>query len=338
MRGIVTPFTRLLGIAAPIVQAPIGSATTPELVAAVSNAGGLGMHSITWRPVDEARALIRDTKSLTGKPFGVNIVLEWDPADLLQVAIDERVPLISFFWGDPAPYVAAVKSAGLLVSHTAGSAVEAVAARDAGVDVIVAQGWEAGGHVWGNVATMPLVPAIVDAVPSIPVIAAGGIADGRGLAAALALGASGAWMGTRFLLASESPIHPWYRTRLLSASETATEHTRLFDGGWPNAALRTLRNETLRKWEAAGRPPSGSRPGEGEVIAHRADGSPVLRYHDDFPMTGVTGDLAGMVQYAGQGVGLIRESLPAARIVQNVVEETYVAMRRLALAIDTTGV
>src|SRR5688572_22639882 len=124
MRGIVTPFTRLLGIDAPIVQAPIGSATTPELVAAVSNAGGLGMHSITWRTAVEAQALIRNTKSLTDRPFGVNLVLEWDPAERLQIAIEERVPLISFFWGDPAPFVPAIKSAGLLVVHTVGSAAE----------------------------------------------------------------------------------------------------------------------------------------------------------------------------------------------------------------------
>lgn len=337
MRGIVTPFTRLLGIDAPIVQAPIGSATTPELVAAVSNAGGLGMHSITWRTAVEAQALIRNTKSLTDRPFGVNLVLEWDPAERLQIAIEERVPLISFFWGDPAPFVPAIKSAGLLVVHTVGSAAEAVAARDAGVDVIVAQGWEAGGHVWGNVATMPLVPAIVDAVPSTPVIAAGGIADGRGVAAALALGASGAWMGTRFLLASEAPIHPWYRTRLESADETATAYSRLFDRGWPGSPLRTLRNTTIDQWEKAGGFLQRSPADEEHPIAHRVDGTPIFRYDSDFPMAGVTGDLASMVQYAGQGVGLIRETLPAARIVQNVVEETYAAIRHLAMAIDTTG-
>jgi NAD(P)H-dependent flavin oxidoreductase YrpB (nitropropane dioxygenase family) len=337
MTGIATPFTRLLGIEAPIVQAPIGSATTPELAAAVSNAGGLGMLSITWRAPDEARSLIRETRLLTDKPFGVNLVLHWDPAERLQIAIEERVPLISFFWGDPAPYVPKVKEAGLFVSHTVGSAAEAVSAVQAGVDVIVTQGWEAGGHVWGKVATMPLVPAVVAAVHPIPVVAAGGIADGRGIAAALALGASGVWMGTRFLLALESPIHPWYRNRLHEANETDTEHTRLFDGGWPDAPIRTLQNETIRQWITAGMPPPGSRPGEGQTIAHRADGSPIVRYQDDFPMTGVTGDLESMVQYAGQSAGLINESLPAAKIVQNLVEETLTTLRRLTAALDTTG-
>ena len=143
--------------------------------------------------------------------------------------------------------------------HTVGSAEEARRAVASGVDVIVAQGWEAGGHVWGNVATLPLVPAVVDAVAPVPVIAAGGIGDARGVAAVLALGAQAAWLGTRFLLAEEMPIHEDYRRRLIAAAETdAQRYPNLYEVGWPDSPHRALRNSTAKAWEAAGRPPARS--------------------------------------------------------------------------------
>ena len=133
--------------------------------------------------------------------------------------------------------------------HTVGSAADAKRAIDAGVDIVVAQGWEAGGHVRGTVATMPLIPAVVDAVSPAPVVAAGGIADGRGLAAALALGAAGAWIGTRFLASNEASIHPRYRERILQANEADTIYLEdLFDVRWPNAPHRTLRNQIVQTW------------------------------------------------------------------------------------------
>src|SRR5918995_1626651 len=209
-----TSFCRLVGIDLPIVQAPVGGITTPALAAAASEAGGLGMLSITWRDPSTLRALLRDTRAWTAKPFAVNLVLEWDPSERLAIALEEGVPIVSFFWGDPAPWVDQVHAAGGLVLQTVASAEEARRARDAGVDAVVAQGWEAGGHVWGEVSTLALVPRVVDAVASLPVVAAGGIADGRGLAAVLTLGAGAAWMGTRFLLAQEASVHPHYRQRV----------------------------------------------------------------------------------------------------------------------------
>src|ERR671911_1929007 len=178
-----TSFCRLVGIDLPIVQAPIGGITTPALAAAVSEAGGLGMLSITWRDPDSLRALLRDTRARTAKPFAVNLVLEWDPAERLAIALEEGVRIVSFFWGDPAPWVDQVHAAGGLALHTVASAEEARRARDASVDAVVAQGWEAGGHVWGEVSTLALVPRLVDAVSPLPV------------AAVLALGAGAAWMG-----------------------------------------------------------------------------------------------------------------------------------------------
>ncbi len=324
-----TPFTRLLGSELPIAQAPIGGASTPALAAAVSNAGGLGTLSLTWRSPAAARALIRETKARTARPFAVNLVLEWDPSERLAIALEEGVRLVSFFWGDPAPYVATVHDAGALVIHSVASADEARRAVAAGVDLIVAQGWEAGGHVWGEVATLPLVPAVVDAVAPVPVLAAGGIVDGRGLAAALALGAAGVWMGTRFLLAEESATHERYRQRLHAAVETDTIHTDLFDVGWANAPLRTLRNPTYDRWDAAGRPPSGARPGEGEEIARNELGEAVLRYASDAPLVGTTGEIGAMVLYAGQGVGLVGRTQPAAEIVREVAAEAAAALDRV---------
>src|SRR5208282_3139731 len=162
-------------------------------------------------------------------------------------------------------YVERVHDANGFVLHAVASAEEARRAVDSGVDVVVAQGWEAGGHVWGQVATLPLVPAVVDAVAPVPVIAAGGIGDARGVAAVLALGAQAAWLGTRFLLADEMPIHEEYRRLLIAAAETDAEwYANLYEVGWPDSSHRALHNSTAERWEEAGRPQPGSRPGEGE--------------------------------------------------------------------------
>jgi len=199
---------------------------------------------------------------------------------------------------------------------TVGSAEEARRAVESGVDVVVAQGWEAGGHLRGTVATLPLVPAVVDAVTPVPVIAAGGIGDARGVAAVLALGAQGAWLGTRFLLAEEMPIHEDYRRRLITAAETDPQwYANLYDVGWPDSPHRALRNSTAKAWEAAGRPPDDQRPGWGDVIAHFASGEAIVRYEPAPPMIGTTGEIEALSMWAGQGVALAREPQSAAEIV-----------------------
>ena len=248
------------------------------------------------------------------------------PIERLAICLEEGAKIVSLFWGDPSPYVARIRAAGAVLLQTVGSADEARRAVAAGADIIVAQGWEAGGHVWGRVATMPLVPRVVDAVRPTPVVAAGGIADGRGVAAALMLGAAGAWLGTRFLASEEVFIHPDYRARVLAAAETDTEYTLLFDGGWPDAPLRALRNSTLAAWEAAGRPPHGQRPREGETIAALPDGTPAPRYSMVPPLPGMTGELEALVHYAGQSAGLVTRVQPAAEIVRELVVETTRAL------------
>ena len=321
MSYLYTPLCQLLGIELPIIQAPIGSATCPALVAAVSNAGGLGMLSVTWRDVATIRQMIREIRQLTNHPFGINLVLHWPPEERLKACLEEGVPVVSFFWGDPSPYIPIVHAAGALVMQTVGSAAEARCMRDAGVDILVAQGWEAGGHVWGQVATLPLVPRVVDAVAPAPVVAAGGIADGRGIAAILALGAAGAWIGTRFLASQEAQVHPLYVEKVLQATETETVYSSVFDSGWPNAPHRTLRNSTLTNWEASGSPPGGARPGEGEGIASWANGTPITRYSAELPGPEVTGEVEAMALYAGQSTGLVSRLQSAHDIVKEMADE-----------------
>lgn len=329
MDALETDLCGLLGIGLPIVQAPIDSEHGPALAAAVSGAGGLGMLALSWADESSLRQAIRETRRLTEHPFGVNLVLEWDQRARLAACLEEGVRIVSFFWGDPAPYAKTVHEAGGLVMHTVGSASAASGAAEAGADVIVAQGWEAGGHVRGTVASMPLIPRVVDAVSPVPVVAAGGIADGRGLVAALALGATGVWIGTRFLLSEEATVHDVYRAAVARADETETVYSSLFDGGWPDAPHRTLRNSTVEAWERAGRPPAGRRPGEGEVVAERPNGAPVVRYEETIPSPALRGNVEALAMYAGQSVGLVTRVQPAGQIVEGIAREAVETLGRL---------
>jgi NAD(P)H-dependent flavin oxidoreductase YrpB (nitropropane dioxygenase family) len=327
---VKTALTELLGIDAPIVLAPMGGAVTSEFAAAVSNAGGIGMLPLSWSSPEEVGDTVAEMKALTKAPFGINLIREWDQRERLTSALQAGAPVISLFWGDPEELVREAHDGGALVFVTVASTEEAKRAAAAGADVIVAQGWEAGGHVHGTVTTLALVPRVVDSVSPVPVVAAGGIADGRGLAAVLALGASGAWVGTRFLAARESPIHDDYRQRLFDAVETDTYYGTLFDVGWPEAPHRALRNTTVDAWEAAGSPEPGARPGEGEDVAARADGSAIKRYSSSTPHSSMTGDVETLPNWAGQGVGLVTQAQPAAEIVRELVAE---AERILAPAV-----
>jgi NAD(P)H-dependent flavin oxidoreductase YrpB (nitropropane dioxygenase family) len=307
-----TAVCELLGIERPIVLAPM--VAVPRLAAAVSNAGGLGMMTLTWSA--DTAAVVREAAALTARPFGGNFVLTDDRHRPLDQALEAGLRIVSFMLGDPSSYIKPVHDAGGVVMHTVGSADEARRAAASGVDVVVAQGWEAGGHVRGTVATLPLVPAVVDAVTPVPVIAAGGIGDARGVAAVLALGAQAAWVGTRFLLAEEMPIHEDYRRRLIAAAETDPQwYANLYDVGWPDSPHRALRNSTAKAWEAAGRPPDSQRPGVGDVIAHFASGEAIVRYEPAPPMVGTTGDIEALSMWAGQGVALAMKRQPAAEIV-----------------------
>lgn len=325
-----TPVCDLLGIDVPVIQAGMGGVTSPELAAAVSGAGGLGILGATGFGPEGVRDSVERTRKLSNRPFGANFILAFDVEDELSAALDTGVPVISLFWGDPAPYVGRVHEAGAKLLMSVGSVDEAKQAADAGADVIVAQGWEAGGHVRGTVANLPFIPQVVDAVAPLPVVAAGGIMDGRGLAAALTLGAQAALIGTRFLAAEETDIHPDYQSRVLAAQSSDTYYSPdLFDVGWPDAPHRVLRNSTVNAWEAAGSPPAGSRPGEGEVVAFAGQGKEMLRYQSNSAHTGFSGDVEAMPLWAGQGVGLVRRKQPAAEIVAEIVAEAEAVIKAL---------
>jgi nitronate monooxygenase len=325
-----TALCDLVGIEAPVVLAPMGGAVTPTLAAAVSNAGALGMLPVTWTSPDEIATVVSGTQRLTERPFGVNLGLAWDQSERLEAALTAGVRVVSFFWGDASGLIGEARTAEAIVFVTVGTADEGRAAAAAGADVVVAQGWEAGGHVWGTVSTLALTPRVVDAVAPVPVVAAGGVADGRGLAAVLALGAAGAWVGTRFLAAPEAAIHPDYRRRILAADEADTFYGTLFDRGWPDAPHRTLRNSTVEAWERAGRPASGSRPGEDDEPASRPDGSPINRYTSTTPTAVMAGDVEPLPHWAGQGVGLVTREESAADIVHSLVTEAEEVLKSLA--------
>ena len=300
----------------------------PALAAAVSEAGALGTIALSWTKPEHVAPLVDDVRARTARPFHANILLEWPPEGRLEAVLEAGVRIVSLAWGDSSRYVDRVHAAGALLIGTAGTAEEAKRLADAGVDAVCAQGWEAGGHVWGEVTTMALVPAVVDAISPVPVIAAGGITDGRGLAAALALGAQGVWLGTRFLLAEEAPIHAYYRDRLLAArAEDAVWAADLFDVGWERAPHRALRNSTRERWEAGGLAAAGrAARGGGGGRPPRRRGTD-RRYSSAMPVSGVDGDIEALSMWSGQGIGLADRVQPAAEIVRELVEEAEATAR-----------
>jgi NAD(P)H-dependent flavin oxidoreductase YrpB (nitropropane dioxygenase family) len=328
-----TNLCHILGIEHPIIAAPMGpDLTGPDLVAAVSNAGGLGILQAQLCPPPLFRQEIRRVRALTDKPFGVNLILHFPAEDHVAVCLEERVPVLSFFWGDPTPYVGRAHAAGVKVFHQVGSVAEAERAAAAGIDVVVAQGVEAGGHIAGEISTLALIPRVVDAVAPRPVVAAGGIADARGVVAVLALGAQAAMLGTRFLASAESRAHPRYKQRLLAANEGDTVRTILFGHGWPNAPHRTLRTAFVEQWlgqEARGQESRLDEPVVGQAIIG-GQAMPVLRFVSIPPNREASGDIDSMALLAGQDVGLVREIEPAGEIVHELVEEAQqIIARRL---------
>lgn len=299
----------------------MAGAAGPELIAAVCNSGGYGVVPLWTKSEKQATAAIEELRTLTHRNFAVNLNLLFSYEDLLAACIDQGVHGVSFFWGMEPKAIARAKAGGLVVLASVGCAAEARIAADAGADIIVAQGWEAGGHVWGQVSTIALIPAIVDAVDN-PVVAAGGIADGRAMAAAMMLGASGVWVGTRLLGSSEATIHETYRNRLVEASEADTRWAHdLYDVDWPDAPHRTLVNSTSQAWQNAGNPGPGIRPNENEVIGHRPTGEPIVRYQSYTPLPETTGEIEAMSLWAGQGVSQIREILSTAEIIEEIYQD-----------------
>lgn len=309
---IRTKICDIFGIDHPILLGGMGSIYSPDLVGAVSNAGGLGAmgcHNLSVEQVHTAAGAIRQR---TDRNFALNFLIFDTVEDCFAAALEERPPAMAFAWPRPdqdiAAYVRRAHEIGAKVTFMAGGVPEAKRAAGAGADVIIAQGTEGGGHVGWN-ATLALVPMIIDAVGPIPVVAAGGIADGRGLAAALALGADGVLLGTRFLASVESPLHPNFKQAIVESDGHDTVLTEIPDicqaKVWPGAMSRATRNRFIERW--AGRE-WALRQDQVEALAQMREARQ-------------NGDIEEASLSMGQDAGLIHDVLPAGEIVRRIAAE-----------------
>ncbi|XP_050372555.1 uncharacterized protein LOC126790383 [Argentina anserina] len=322
----------ILGFEYGIVQAPLGpDISGPELVAAVANAGGLAfLRAPDWESPDYLRKLINKTRSLTDKPFGVAVVLAFPHEKNINVILEEKVAVLQVYWGDcSVELVTKAHLSGVMVVPQVGSLEEAKKVISAGVDAIIVQGSEAGGHVISQDALISLLPKVVDLVgdQSITIIAAGGIVDARGYVAALALGAQGVSLGTRFLATEESYAHPIYKRKLVEYD--STEYTDIFGRArWPKAPHRVLKTPFFNEWKCLpAHETEASQPVIGRTTIHDRE-IEIRRLAGTVPNVTTTGDIESMVLYAGQSVGLIKEILPAAEVVKRLVEGAQLIIRQ----------
>jgi nitronate monooxygenase len=317
------------GLRVPIFQAGFGSVTSVALAAAVSNAGAMGaLGTLNARTAKERVAALR---AATKGPFFVNMILQLfrtNPPDILPIVLEAGAPLVQFSWGIPAPEaVATIRAARARFGIQVTSRDNARAALDAGADFLICQGTEAGGHVQAHRGVYEALPEVLAEAKETPVIAAGGIGNGAGIYKALRAGASAALLGTRFVATAESNAHEEYKRSLMEAKGADTALSMCFQDGWPQLH-RALRNATFRAWEAAGCPLPGKRPGEGEVLFTRPDGSQILRYHDNPPLVGFVGNGIGRgALYAGTGVGDVKDLPGAGELVKRLWAETVAAHR-----------
>jgi nitronate monooxygenase len=302
----------LFQIEHPIISAPMGGGDAPAaLAAAVSNAGGLGLIGGTTKEgVPWLVAQIRATRELTDRPFGVGVISHFPgAAELMAVALDEGVRVIAHSFADPDPFMGAARDAGALVLCQVRTVAGARRAAAAGVDVVVAQGTEAGGHT-GRVSTLPFIPAAVDAVAPVPVVAAGGIGDGRGIAAALMLGAEGVWLGTSFIATKEAGVSNAYRERVVSAGTDDTVLTDVFDLAigrpWPEGVSgRAIANEFSQRWH-----------GREDELRVWAD-----EHRDEYLAAGPERETEQQAIWAGEGSSLVTEVGSASEVVARLVAE-----------------
>jgi nitronate monooxygenase len=338
-RELRTSLCDELGIRYPIFSAGIGHAAGPELVAAVSNAGGFGVLGASGMAPDEMGRRIQRIRELTKLPFGVNIIIEeteeGDRAwllDAVAAAGAHGAAAVVLFWGDPSPYVQTAHRDRVKVFIQVGSVDEAVHAAESGVDAVIAQGIEAGGHVRGTTSIWELLPATIEAVKPLPVLASGGIGDGAGLWRALQMGAQGVSLGTRFVASDECWVHLAYKQRIVQSTAADTVYNELYDVWWPHAPHRTLRNKTFHEWDAAGRPPPGQRPGEGTSIGKRRMSSGEVvdwpRYAIGTAPPDFEGDIDYAPMWAGESCSVVNDIKPAGEIIRDIVRDAQASMAR----------
>lgn len=296
----------------------MGGVARSDLVAAVSAAGGFGFLGMVR---ESANLILREAAAVRAKttaPFGINLIPAATKPDLLRAelaaCIEARPRCVSLFWDFDPDIVEALHSAGILVAWQVGTLEEALAAEAGGVDLIIAQGFEAGGHVRGETGLSALIPQVAGQVRA-PVIAAGGIVDGAGLASALLLGAQGAMIGTGFLATTESFAHDYHKQRIVSARADETLHTTVFHRNWPpGAAVRVLPNSVTRKQR-------GDPFGAPREVIGREGLRPIYLFSTDSPLRSMTGDFEAMALYAGQGAGRIDDIVPAGERLRAILAE-----------------
>jgi NAD(P)H-dependent flavin oxidoreductase YrpB (nitropropane dioxygenase family) len=309
---VETSFTRLVGCTAPLQLAGMGSILSPELAAAVSEAGGLGQITLAGAPVELAQRRMDQLQSLTSKPFGVNLLIPYLDLQILDL-VAPRARVIDFFWGDPdSTLVDRAHAGGALVSWQVGSVAEAVAAQGAGCDFVIAQGYEAGGHIRGKLGLIPLLSGVLDIV-SIPVLGAGGIGTARSVAAVLAMGAAGVRVGTRFIAAAESNAHPDYVKAVIDAKAEDSVRTNLFHVDCP---LCPSTHGVLRSAIEAAEALDKDVVAEVEIGGERRQ---IRRFQGTPPYKEISGEIRAMACYAGQSVGAIKRVQPAAEIVAELM-------------------
>ena len=309
----------LFGIEHPVLNAPMGGGDAPaSLAAAVSTAGGLGMiGGTTIGGTQWVVEQVRRARELTDRPFGVGFISHLPNAsELMSVALEAGVRVIAHSFADPSPFVDAAHAAGALVLCQVRTVDDARRAADAGVDAVTAQGTEAGGHT-GRMSTMPLVPAVVDAVAPLPVIAAGGIADGRGIAAALMLGAEGVWLGTRFLATPECGVSDQYKARVVAATGQETVLTDVFDIAlgmpWPaGVSGRALRNRFVERWQ-----------GKDDELRSWAE-----QHRDEYRNLDPENEVDERAIWAGEVSAFVRRVEPAGDVLRALVAEADAVLRR----------
>lgn len=311
--SVGTAFTRLVGCRLPIQQAGMGISSTPDLVVAVSEAGALGMLGMPMCPLDQFSRTLEDIRSRTSAPFGVNFLAPFLDPDAVAIAAGSA-RVVEFFYGDPREdLVADVHREGALASWQVGSGDEAEAAADAGCDIVVVQGTEAGGHVRGQVGLLPLLETVVARL-EVPVVAAGGIGTARLVRTVIDAGASGARIGTRFLAAHEADVHPEYVDLLVSAHEEDTVLTEAFSVGWPEAPHRVLRSCLA----AASESPDDL---VADMEIQYGGRVPVPKFAALPPNRSTVGNIRAMALYAGQSVGHVQGRASAADIVAELAGE-----------------
>jgi enoyl-[acyl-carrier protein] reductase II len=315
-----SPLCALVGIEVPIIQAGMSVFTSPELAAAVSNAGALGSLGAWNRPADQLRRDLAELRELTDAPFAVNHVVPALDDDAFAATLEHPPAIVSFALDDAGDRMHEVHDAGSLVMQQVSTAEQAARAAEHGADVIVAQGGEAGGY-GGLVSTLSLVPQVVDAVRPLPVVAAGGIADGRGIAAAVVLGAAGVNLGSRFLASAEAPVGDRWKKALVTRPSEEWVQAGFINALAPNPGtvgyrtrVRLLRTEFVDRWEE-------------RVDEVAADPSGVLA---ELAEADAAGDREALLVVGGQSAGLLDEVQPAAAIVRALVEEARAALSDVA--------